>query len=103
MATVISKFYTPENNSGNRDIIHPETEMDAVVDPANNKTLPTVINEIKSMLVLADTALNRNGFLSATDKKQYDEMLQSKVYVSEGKPDQKTGCIWMHVLDVVES
>lgn len=96
--TIIGRLYTPEETAtGERDIIHVETETDAVIDVNTGGKLSEWMGTINDKTRNA-TSLN-DGLLTATDKVKYDSMLSEKTYVQTSQPTTTdTGCTWIHIL-----
>ncbi len=100
MATTIAgRLYTPEDSSvGTRDIIHPETDIDQVINTETGKTLGDWMEGIEDKTREA-TSLN-GGIISAETKRQYDELLSERTFVTETQPNvsNTTGCMWARIL-----
>lgn len=99
MGTIIGRHYTPYDKNNNRDIIHPETQIDAVLDPVTGVPLREVLDDIDKTLVPVDASLNRDGLMTADLVKKYDNMLANGIVVSNVKPSSGSTTIWENVYD----
>lgn len=107
MATVISQLHTPYDINNQRDVMHPETQIDAVLDPVTGKPLREHLAELSKATEPADAALNKMGLLTPEMINKWDNMLSSGMVVSHIKPASGSLTIWANIYDesttVVES
>ena len=97
MGTVIARLHTPEDDAGERDVMHPETSIDAVVDPITGINLPTRLTSIENQLVPASIEQHTNGLFTPDEKQLLQTLASTEVIISESKPDRTNGCLWVHV------
>ncbi len=99
MATVISQLQTPYDVNGQRDIMHPETQIDAVLDPVTGKPLREQLDELKESTEPADAALGKPGLLTPEMIEKWDNMLAAGIVVSHVKPASGSFTMWANVYD----
>lgn len=99
MGTIIGRHYTPYDKNNNRDTIHPETQVDAVLDPVTGIPLRETLERIDATLVPVDASLNRDGLMTAALVEKYDNMLSNGIVVSNVKPSSSSTTIWENVYD----
>lgn len=97
MGTVISRLHTPEDENGERDVMHPETSIDAVVDPISGIHLPDRLSTIENQLVPASIEHHTNGLFTPDEKQLLQTLASSEIIISEKKPDRTNGCLWIHI------
>lgn len=97
MGTIIGRLHTPEDSNGERDVLHPETSVDAVLDPITGIPLPDRLATIENQLQVVDVENNKNGFMTPSDKKLLTSLGSGEIVISESKPDKTDGCLWVHI------
>lgn len=103
MGTIIGRQYTPQDSSGNRDVIHPETQIDAVLDPISGVPLRDQLSDITDQLTVVDPSTNKPGFITPDMKKQYDKMAQNTIITDSVKPSLSSGGYWFNIYDPTTS
>jgi hypothetical protein len=99
MGTIIGRQYTPQDSNGNRDTIHPETQIDAVLDPISGVPLRDQLSDITEQLVALNEETNTPGFMTPDMKKQYDKMAQNTIVTDSVKPTLSAGGYWFNIYD----
>ena len=96
--TIVGRMYTPEESAtGERDIVHPETETDAVINVSTGKKLSEWMEDIDDKT--RDATIQNSGLLTAEDKQKYDDILNEKTYIQETQPVMSgCGCTWIKTL-----
>lgn len=97
MGTIIARLHTPEDDAGERDVMHPETSIDAVVDPISGINLPDRLAGIENQLVPASIEQHTNGLFTPDEKELLQTLGSNEIIISETKPDRTNGCLWVHV------
>lgn len=97
MGTIIARLHTPEDDAGERDVMHPETSIDAVLDPVSGVALPDRLAIIEDQLVVADNNnLGNDGFITAEEKQLLHTLGGQQIELSADKPNRTNGCLWIH-------
>lgn len=99
MATIIAQLHTPYDTNNQRDLMHPETQIDAVLDPVTGEPLREQLNDLFDKTLPADASLNRAGLLTPENIKKWDNMLASGMVVSHVKPSSGSLTLWANVYD----
>ena len=99
MGTIIGRQYTPQDESGKRDVIHPETQIDAVLDPVTGKPLRVQLENITKQLVPVNTETNTPGFITPDMVKQFSDMAENVIVVDSIKPTFANGGFWFNIYD----
>ena len=99
MGTIIGRQYTPQDENGNRDVIHPETQIDAVLDPISGKPLRDQLNNITDQLVPVNVDSDKPGFITPEMVKQFNDMSNNIIVVDSVKPTFADGGFWFNVYD----
>lgn len=97
MGSIIGRLHTPEDVNGERDVLHPETSIDAVVDPVTGINLPDRLATTENQLQVVDVKNNKNGFITPESMKLLTRLGGNELIISEEKPDRTDGCFWVHV------
>ena len=99
MGTIIGRQYTPQDESGKRDVIHPETQIDAVLDPITGKPLRVQLDNISKQLVPVNTETGTAGFMTADMAKQLSHVADNVIVVDSIKPTFANGGFWFNIYD----
>lgn len=99
MATVITQLQTPYDKDNQRDIMHPETQIDAVLDPVTGIPLREQIDELQELTKPADASLGKPGLITPEMIEKWDNMIANGVIISHVKPATGSLCIWCNVYD----
>ena len=99
MGTIIGRQYTPENSNGSRDLIHPETQVDAVLDPITGIPLRDQLGKITDQLKEVDLVKNEPGFISPEMVREFQSMASSTIVTSSVKPTFSEGGYWYNIYD----
>ncbi len=99
MGTIIGRHYTPQDENGNRDIIHVETQIDAVLDPVTGIPLRKQLEGIKEQLVPVDVEANKPGFITPELVKKLSDMASSTFVLDSVKPTFASGGYWLNIYD----
>lgn len=97
LGTIIARLHTPEDAAGERDVMHPETSIDAVLDPVTGISLPDRLANIETQLIPANVDENKNGFITPAEKQLLQTLGNGQIIIKDTKPDISTGCLWVHV------
>jgi len=94
MGTIIGRYHTPVNETtGTRDVIHPETEIDAILDPVTGVNLPDRLRNIEAQLIPVTS--ERQGFITPTMLAQFNRIITNEIIVSSVKPTFADGGFWL--------
>lgn len=99
MGTIIGRQYTPQDEQGNRDVIHPETQIDAVLDPITGKPLRAQLESISDKLVPVNPETGEPGFITPEMVEKYNHMAENSIVVDSVKPTFANGGYWFNVYD----
>jgi len=98
MATVISTFYTPEDeHTQERDVMHPVTQVDAIVDLQSGIPLRNQLTEIKNKLI--PVTINNNGFMTPELLGKLNNAESSAIVISKTQPSFASGGFWLNIYD----
>lgn len=108
--TITARLHTPMEvaNNNERDLIHPETDTDAVmcVSGENGSNMERPLTDWMDSMEDRTTVLTNDnvnartsGLLSSSDKREYDDILNEKSVISVTDPVlSNRGIHWYHVL-----
>ena len=99
MATVIGQLHTPYDANNQRDVIHPETQIDAVLDPVTGVPLREQLEDLDDRTQPADAATNKPGLITPEMIVKWDNMLAAGMVVSHIKPASGSMTLWANVYD----
>ena len=99
MGTLIGKYWTPEDKDGNRDVIHPETQIDAVLDPVTGKPLRVQLEDIVEQLIPVDVENGKPGFITPEMVNQFTALAENVIVVDNVQPSFANGGFWMNIYD----
>lgn len=99
MGTIIGRQYTPEDENGKRDVIHLETQIDAVQDPVEGKPLREILNDIKDTLVPVGENGNKPGLITPEQIEKYDKLITNTIVLDEIMPHFSEGGYWFNIYD----
>ena len=98
MGTIITRFESPVNETtGLRDVMHPETEIDAVLDPVTGISLPDRLKNIENKLVPATE--EKEGFMTPKLLQQINRVITNEVVTSKIRPTFSDGGYWFEIYD----
>lgn len=97
MATIIGRHYTPQNEQGNRDVIHPETQIDAVLDPITGTPLRDQLGDITKQLAPVNVEAGIPGFITPEMVNNYNKMAENVIVVDTVKPTFANGGYWFNI------
>lgn len=99
MGTIIGRHYTPHDSAGNRDVIHPETQIDAVLDPVTGVPLRKQLEKITDQLVPVDVEAGKPGFITPELVTKLGDMASSSIVLDSVKPTFANGGYWFNIYD----
>ena len=99
MGTIIRRHYTPKDENGNRDVIHPETQIDAVLDPVTGVPLREQLKNITDQLVPVNPDSDKPGFITPDLVNQLTQAAENVIVVDSVKPTFANGGYWFNVYD----
>lgn len=97
MATVIGQLHTPYDTNNQRDVIHPETQVDAVLDPVAGVPLRERLDGLDDLTKPVDVALGTPGIVTPEMVEKWDNMLAAGIVVGHIKPAAGTATLWRNV------
>lgn len=99
MATIIGQMHTPYDSNNQRDVIHPETQVDAVLDPVSGVPLREHLDNLDELTKPMDPVTEKPGLLTPEMAEKWDNMLAAGMVVSSVKPASGTMTLWANVYD----
>ena len=99
MGTLIGKHWTPQDSDGNRHVIHPETQIDAVLDPVTGKPLRVQLEDIVEQLIPVDLEKRKPGFITPEMVEKFTVLAENVIVVDTVKPSFADGGFWMNIYD----
>lgn len=99
MGTVIAKMHTPHDKNNQRDVMHPETQIDAVLDPVTGVPLREQLDNLSELTKPVDVSTGKSGIVTPDMVEKWDNMLASGIVVSHTKPASGSLTMWANVYD----
>lgn len=99
MGTIIGRQHTPQDNNGNRDVIHPETQIDAVLDPVTGVPLRQQLKNITDLLVPVDVNSGKPGLVTPELIVSISQAAENTIVVDSIKPTFSKGGYWFNIYD----
>jgi len=97
MGTIIGRQYSPQDEYGNRDVIHPETQIDAVLDPITGIPLRDQLKQINGKLVPVNLETGTAGFITPEMVNKYELMAENVIVTDSVKPSFANGGYWFNI------
>lgn len=99
MGTIIGQMHTPEDSGGKRDVLHPETQIDAVLDPVSGVPLRDQLDNITDQLHVVDTEKGTPGFVTPEMITELQQQAENAIVVDSVKPTFASGGYWFNIYD----
>jgi hypothetical protein len=99
MGTIIGRQYSPEDNNGKRDVIHPETQIDAVLDPVTGIPLRDQLEAITDTLQPVNVNGTDAGLITPEMARLIQSAASNNIVVDTVKPSFTNGGYWYNVYD----
>lgn len=99
MGTVISRMYSPESSDKTRDVLHPETQIDAVLDPVTGIPLREQLNNINDTLQPVNVNGDKPGLITPDMAKQFAQSAANLIVLDSIQPSFASGGYWFNIYD----
>lgn len=99
MGTIIGRLHTPVTEDQTRDIIHLETEIDAVIDPISGASLREQITDLQKKTKPADIDKGTPGLFTPEIYIKMTENTENLFVLSTAQPTFASSGYWCNIYD----